>query len=186
MKMGKDFFARDTLLVAKELLGKKLVRIHRGKRIEGIISEVEAYHGLLDKASHASRGKTPRTTVMFGEAGVIYIYLIYGMYYCLNIVTGDKEFPAAVLIRGVFSETENINGPGKVCRFFRIDKSLNAMALSKKTGLWMEEGRLIPKKDIAHSPRVGVAYAGPVWSQKPWRFYIKNNPYPSSPRGAIL
>ena len=169
--LGKEFFARDTLRVAKELLGKKIVRKINGKKIEGIISEVEAYHGPNDKASHASRGRTKRTEVMFGEAGVIYVYLIYGMYYCLNIVTGEKDFPAAVLIRGFFFGKEHVNGPGRVARFLNIDKSLNNKPLSKKTRLWIEDG-IKPKKFFCSS-RIGIDYAGPIWSKKPWRFWMK-------------
>lgn len=170
MKFGADFFAKDTLEVAKKLLGKKLVRIYRGKRIEGIITETEAYVGPEDKASHASRGKTLRTEVMFGNPGVIYVYMIYGMYHCLNIVTGEKNYPAAVLIRGVSSGEKNLNGPGKVCRFFHIDRTLNKKTLSKNSGLWIKNGIIVSSKKISASPRIGVNYAGPIWSVKPWRF----------------
>ena len=105
---------------------------------------------------------------MFGEAGVIYVYLIYGMYYCLNIVTGGKDFPAAVLIRG----TENITGPARLTKFFKIDKSLNGKKLGKKTGLWIESDSKIEnsKLKILRMPRVGVAYAGKIWANKPYRF----------------
>src|SRR3989344_4986750 len=94
MALGRKFFERSTLWVAKSILGKKLVRIYRGRRVEGIITETEAYVGPEDRASHASRGKTKRTEAMFGEAGTVYVYLIYGMHYCLNIVTDKKEYPA--------------------------------------------------------------------------------------------
>ena len=173
--LGKEFFERDTLWVAKNLLGKRLIRIYRSKRIEGIITETEAYRGFDDRASHASRGKTSRTSVMFGDAGTIYVYLIYGMYYCLNIVTERKEYPAAVLIRGIKSGGKNINGPGRVCKYFKIDKNLNKKLLSKKTGLWIEKGIKIVPKDIILSHRIGVDYAGPVWSKKLLRFYVKND-----------
>lgn len=173
MKLNGKFFENDTFKVAEELLGKKLVRIYRGKRIEGIITETEAYVGPDDKASHASRGKTLRTEVMFGKAGVIYVYLIYGMYHCLNIVTGKKNYPAAVLIRGVTSNGEKISGPGKVCRFFHIDKTLNKKILSKNSGLWIAapKGRASPGLKIRVGERIGVDYAG-IWAKKPWRFYI--------------
>src|SRR3989304_3995030 len=140
MKMlGRKFFERDTILVARELLGKKIVRVYRGKRIEGIIMETEAYRGLDDKASHASRGKTERTSIMFDHAGTICVYLIYGMYYCL-----------------------------------KIDKKLNEKSLSRKNGIWIEEGIKISQKKIKKAPRIGVDYAGRHWAGKLWRFYIKS------------
>ena len=164
--LGRKFFERDTIKVARELLGKKIIRIYRGKRIEGIITETEAYHGTGDKASHASRGKTERTKVMFGEAGTIYIYLIYGMHYCLNIVTGKKDFPAAVLIRALETEAKPllsglasknlVVGPGRVCKFLKIDKKLNEKELSKKTKLWIEEGIEVNPKKIKKASRIGV------------------------------
>jgi DNA-3-methyladenine glycosylase len=170
--LKKEFFNRDTVEVARDLLGKKIVRIYGDKKISGIISEVEAYHGFDDKASHAFRGRTKRTNVMFGEAGVIYVYLIYGMYYCLNIVTGPKDFPSAILIRGIVSDKKEINGPGRVTQFLNIDKNLNEKPLSKKTGLWIAEGIEISPKKIKATPRIGVAYAGKIWSKKAWRFRI--------------
>ena len=172
--LGKKFFERDTLWVAKNLLGQRIVRVYRRRKLEGIITETEAYHGFDDKASHASRGQTGRTAVMFGEAGNIYVYLIYGMYYCLNIVTGKKNFPAAVLIRGIFSDGEYISGPGRVTRFLKIDKKLNEKKLSRKSGLWVSGGIKVNSKRIKTSPRIGVDYAGKYWAQKPWRFYLKS------------
>lgn len=172
MVLGRKFFNRSTLRVAKELLGKKIVRLYRGKRIEGIITETEAYRGPEDKASHASRGRTERTRVMFGEAGTIYVYLIYGMYCCLNIVTEKKDYPAAVLIRGLEWKEKIIDGPGKVCRYLRIDRKLNEKSLSKNSGLWIENGIYVSPKNIFRAPRIGVEYAGPIWSKKPWRFCI--------------
>jgi len=172
--LGRKFFERDTILVARELLGKKIVRVYRGKRIEGIIMETEAYRGLDDKASHASRGKTERTSIMFDHAGTIYVYLIYGMYYCLNIVTEKKEYPAAVLIRGIKAGEREINGPGRVCKFLKIDKKLNEKSLSRKNGIWIEEGIKISQKKIKKAPRIGVDYAGRHWAGKLWRFYIKS------------
>lgn len=173
--LGRKFFEQNTLWVARELLGKKIVRIHRGKKIEGIITETEAYHGPNDKASHASRGKTERTKVMFGEAGTIYTYLIYGMHYCLNIVTEKKDFPAAVLIRGIYANGKAINGPGRVCKFLKIDKKLNEKTLSRKNGMWIAAGIKINPRKIKKLPRIGVDYAGPGWSKKHWRFYIKSD-----------
>lgn len=170
--LNNSFFQKPTFWVAKNLLGKILVRKWRGKLIKGIITETEAYCGPNDKASHASRGRTERTKVMFGEAGTIYVYLIYGMHYCLNIVTEEKEYPAAVLIRGAFNETGHFDGPGKLTRHFHIDKNLNGKPLGRKTGLWVENGIKIPASKIKTGKRVGVDYAG-SWAGKPWRFYAK-------------
>ena len=171
--LPKSFFMQDTCHVARDLIGKTLVRRHHGKTIRAIITETEAYKGFDDKASHASRGRTPRTAIMFGEAGKIYVYLVYGMYHCLNIVTEQKDFPSAVLIRGavLHSSGEAVSGPGKLTRALGIDKSLNAKLLGRTTGLWIEKGIEISKSRIIAGPRVGVHYAG-AWAKKPWRFYL--------------
>lgn len=133
-----------------------------------MITEVEAYVGQKDKASHASRGKTPRTEIMFGTSGYWYVYLIYGMYYCLNIVTEKENYPAAILIRGV----EGISGPGRVTRYFGIDKNFNATSASRKTGLWIEDREVIIKPhQVKREKRIGVDYAG-EWKDKLWRFSI--------------
>lgn len=164
--LSREFYERKTLLVAKELLGKFLV--HGG--IAGMITETEAYHGPHDLASHASRGRTPRTSIMFGPAGQAYIYLIYGMYYCLNVVTEKEEYPAAVLIRGV----EGITGPGRLTRHFKIDKSLNGIDMTHSKRLYIEDqGIIIKPRDILRTPRIGVDYAG-EYKDKKWRFVIKS------------
>jgi DNA-3-methyladenine glycosylase len=166
-----DFFNRDSFLVAKELLGKFLVRKIGKKIIESKITEIEVYDGLKDKGSHASCGKTKRNFVMFGPAGYFYIYLNYGMHWMLNIVTQKKDYPAAILIRGV----EATNGPGRVSRFFKINKFLNNKLASPKTGLWFEDrGIKINQNQIQHGPRIGIDYAGPYWAKRHFRFWIKN------------
>ncbi len=171
-KLTSTFFNRSTLEVAKDLLGKYLVRKQGKKVIYGMITETEAYVGPNDKASHASRGLTPRTEVMFGPAGYFYVYLIYGMYYCLNIVTEDKGFPAAVLIRAVKVEGvpyQKTNGPGKLCRSFQIDKTLNGKKVTGRE-LWLEDrGVVVKPRQIKRTPRIGVDYAG-KWKDKKWRF----------------
>lgn len=170
--LKKDFFNRDTKIVAKELLGKFLVRKIDDNEIFAMITKTEAYDGPHDLASHASKGKTKRTKVMFGHPGIFYVYLVYGMYDMLNVVTREKEYPAAVLIRGV----ENFNGPGKVTKFFGIDKKFNNVVARKSTGLWFEDrGVKIPKSHIKKLPRVGVNYAGPIWSAKKWRFVLQSH-----------
>ena len=169
-KLTRTFFNRPTLKVAKELLGKFLVRKIGGKIIKAMITETEAYCGPKDLACHASKGRTKRTEVMFGPAGHAYVYLIYGMYYCLNIVTEDEGYPAAVLIRAV--DAAGVNGPGKLCRFFKIDKTFNGEDLIKSKRLWIEEGIKIKPEQIKRSKRIGVDYAG-EYKDKPWRFFLK-------------
>ena len=178
MRLNQNFYNQSTLKFAQLLLGKFLVRKINGKKIIGMITETEAYVGPKDLASHASRGKTKRTEIMFGPPGFWYVYLIYGMYYCLNIVTEHKNYPAAVLIRSVklagnTALTKKTNGPGKLCREFKIDKNLNNhSAFAKNTNLWIEDrGEKIKSSQIKKSTRVGVDYAG-EYKDKLWRFYL--------------
>ncbi len=172
--LRRSFFNRNAVLVAQALLGTYLVRRTRnGKIIRTMITEIEAYEGFEDKASHAHRGKTPRNAVMFGEAGHWYVYLCYGMHYMLNIVCGKSGYPAAVLVRGV----EEISGPGRLTKALSIRKSLNAKAATPESGLWIEDrGVSIPKRAIVKTPRIGVAYAGPRWANKKYRFLLRSNP----------
>ena len=166
-KIQSNFFSKNTLWAAKNLLGKYLCRrLESGEVISAMITESEAYCGFNDKASHASKGRTKRTEVMFAPAGTIYVYLIYGMYHCLNIVTEKKDYPAAVLIRGVVG----VNGPGRVCRHFQITKALNGQKLG--LDLWLEDRNVkIIRGGITAGPRIGVNYAG---ASKNWprRFFI--------------
>lgn len=167
--LGKKFFERSAVTVAEDLIGKYLVvsSKHQGKKTiqKYLITETEAYEGIEDRASHASRGKTERNEVMFGEAGIFYVYFVYGMHYMLNIVTGKKEHPSAVLIRAA----GEFNGPGKLTKNLKIDKKFNSEKAVRESGLWFE---YCPKQKFAIKklPRVGVNYAGPVWSKKLWRF----------------
>ena len=173
MVLTSDFFHRATLKVAPELLGKTLVRKFGKKISSGLVTEVEAYVGMEDKACHAAKGKTPRTKVMFEKGGTWYVYLCYGMYWMLNIVTEKKEFPAAILIRGFWTEKKHYNGPGKLTKFLKIDKTLNGASAEPKTGLWFEdEGYKVSKKEIRRGTRIGIGYAG-EWQHKPWRFYFE-------------
>ena len=168
-----SFYARPTLQVARSLLGKYLVRESSAGLRAGRIIEVEAYAGFQDRASHASRGRTKRTEIMFGPPGLAYVYLIYGMYHCLNVVTERAEFPAAVLIRAVAGEAGLIDGPGRVCRSLTIDRRLNKHDLTSGTSLWIEDrGDRIRRTAIGTFPRIGVDYAG-VWAAKPWRFRLQ-------------
>lgn len=170
--LSLDFFNRPTLEICPDLLGKFLVRKSGVKQYSGMVTEVEAYIGMEDKACHAAKGKTKRNSVMFEEAGVWYVYLCYGMYWMLNIVTEQKDFPAAILIRGVKTQDKNLNGPGKLTKNLKIDKKFNGKLAMPKTGLWFEDrGISIPTKEIVQAKRIGVNYAG-RWAHKPWRFCL--------------
>lgn len=161
------FFKNNALHLARDLLGKYLVRdFGEGEVRKFKIIETEAYLGSEDLGNHASKGRTKRTEVMFAEGGVIYAYLIYGVHWLLNIVTGPKEHPQAVLIRGV----ENCIGPGRVGKLLKIDKSFNNESISNSDRIWIADGKA--EGEIVTSPRVGIDYAGEVWKNKPWRFQL--------------
>jgi len=167
----REFFERPVLEVAEDLLGKTVVCKKGRTIIEGMIMEVEAYDGPEDKACHASKGCTQRTKVLFGPAGHWYVYLVYGMHWMLNIVTGNEGYPAAVLIR----EAGEWNGPGKITKAFGIDKHFNGKTATEETGLWIEDrGVIIPKYSIERTARIGVDYAG-EWAKKPYRFCLLQN-----------
>ena len=171
--LPRAYFNRPTLMVARSLIGKYVIRGNGKKIIAGKIIEVEAYVGPGDKACHASKGRTPRTDVMFGPAGVAYVYLIYGMYHCLNVVTEREEFPAAVLIRAVEIDGELIDGPGRLCRALEIDRSLNRLDMTSGDSLWFEDrGANVPRDEVGAFPRIGVDYAE-EWAKKPWRFRLR-------------
>lgn len=171
--LTKSFFNRPTPTVARELLGKYLVRRTHGAEHAYFITETEAYDGFNDKASHAYRGKTPRNEVMFGHPGRIYVYFTYGMHYMLNIITREEGYPAAVLIRAL----EGVNGPGRLTKRLCITKTLNKKFLSKENGLWVEErGVILKNKDIRTAPRVGIPRAE-EWMKKPYRFILDSTSY---------
>lgn len=165
-RLTSDFFRRDVLLVAPELLGKLLVRCFDDGRIEKYrITEVEAYRGTEDLACHAAKGRTPRTEVMFGDGGTVYVYLIYGQYWLLNLVTGAEGDASAVLIRGV----ERFSGPGRVGRELQLNKTFYGENTQTSSRLWIEDAPLIP--EFKTSKRIGVEYSGD-WANKLWRFFI--------------
>jgi DNA-3-methyladenine glycosylase len=177
-RLPQRFFADDTVAVARALLGKVLVRRHAGGARAGVVVETEAYCGPHDLACHASKGRTARTEVMFGPPGHWYVYLIYGMYHCLNVVTERADYPAAVLIRGVaplrgVPDGVRTDGPGRLCRAFDIGRELNAArAYGREAALWFEDGGAAVPEDAIHAtPRVGVDYAG-HYRDTPWRFTI--------------
>lgn len=168
---AKEWESRDTVTLARGLIGRVLaVRDADGVQRRRIV-ETEAYDGPADLACHASKGRTSRTEVMFGGPGVWYVYLCYGVHEMLNLVTGPEGWPAAVLIRGV----EGAVGPGRLTKALGIDRRLNARAAAVETGLWIEDDGWVPPAGwtITAGPRVGVAYAGPEWSAKPWRFQLR-------------
>jgi len=172
--LKRPYFRRPTLEVARSLLGKYLVRKKGRKVFAGRIIEVEAYIGMEDRACHASKGRTARTDVMFGPSGVSYVYLIYGMYHCFNIVTERVGHPSAVLVRAVEDvDTQAlIDGPGRVCRFLAIDRRLNRLDLTVGEALWVEDrGERTESSAITTSRRIGIDYAG-KWANKPWRFRL--------------
>ena len=171
--LPRTYFKRPTLVVARSLVGKYLIRCIGGREIAGKIIEVEAYVGSEDKACHASKGRTQRTDVMFGPAGVAYVYLIYGMYHCLNVVTEREEFPSALLIRAIEIDGKLIDGPGRLCRAMQIDRSLNRADLTMGEFLWFEDrGASVKSGHVGAHPRIGVDYAG-AWAKKPWRFRLR-------------
>ena len=171
--LPRIYFNRPTITVARSLIGKYLVRAIGGRTIAGKIIEVEAYVGPDDKACHASKGRTLRTDVMFGPGGVAYVYLIYGMYHCLNVVTEREEFPSAVLIRAIEIDGELIDGPGRLCRALQIDRGLNRADLTTGELLWFEDrGAVVKRGDVLAHPRVGVEYSG-EWAKKLWRFRLR-------------
>ena len=195
VKLLRDFYSRPALDVASDLLGKVLVRRLNGRNLEGMIVETEAYTGPHDLACHASKGRTPRTEVMFGPAGFAYVYMIYGVYFCLNAVTDFEGFPSAVLIRAIepLDGIETMrrlrghpekdmhigSGPGKLCQALAVDKGLNGEDMAGKI-LWAEDRHFKPAT-IHTSPRVGVDYAG-AYRDKPWRLFIDGNPHVSRVR----
>lgn len=162
MKLSYDFYQRHVVDVAKDLLGKKLIFGNH----QGIITETEAYRGSDDEASHAHRGPTTRSAIMFGPPGFVYVYLIYGVYHCLNIVTEKTDQPSAVLIRGLKLPHLHLNGPGKLCRHLGITKNENGVNLLESNHFYLTEG--IQVKNIQVTPRIGINKA----VDKPWRFLI--------------
>ncbi|HUC31353.1 MAG TPA: DNA-3-methyladenine glycosylase [Candidatus Paceibacterota bacterium] len=169
--LSKSFFDRPTLVVARELLGKYIARRNG---IALMITEVEAYDGPLDLASHARRGITPRTKVMFGPAGVFYVYFTYGMHWMVNIVTGPKDYPAAILIRaGIKEDGTPVTGPARLTKYLNINKEQNGKCAGKTTGLWFEDRSVrVARSKIIASKRIGVEYAGRVWAGKPYNLKI--------------
>ena len=196
-RFPRDFFARDTLQVARDLLGRVLVRVLDGERLSGRIVEVEAYIGEDDLASHARFGRTPRNEAMYGPPGHAYVYQIYGLHHCLNIVTGPEGFPAAVLIRalepleglermrerrGVADPPLLPSGPARLCQAMGIDRRLDkADMCALDAALFVEAGVPVPDEQMATGPRVGVQ-GDQRARTAPWRFCLRGHPCVSRPR----
>ena len=181
-KLPRTFYDRDTIVIARELLGKYLVHLSRGVERVGRIVETEAYLGPHDLAAHSARGLTERTKVMFGPPGHAYVYMIYGMYFCMNVVTEREGHASAVLLRAiepVKNVTGRTQGPGLLCRAMRIDKRLNARDLLSDE-FYIARPAKADRFTIVRRPRIGVDYAR-HWANRHLRFYIKGNPFVSRP-----
>ena len=195
-RLNLDFYLQDTLTVAKQLLGKRFVRKIDDKILSGIIVETEAYIGAIDEASHSHRGMTNRNKIMWERGGMLYVYQIYGMYYCMNVVTEQKDIAAAVLVRAI-EPLENLNdmatfrhininekskkffltsGPGRVCQALNINKSNNGIDLLNDDNITITKYKDCLSSEIAVTPRINIDYA-PAAADFPWRFFIKDNPY---------
>jgi DNA-3-methyladenine glycosylase len=194
-KLPREFYTRTNVLtLSRALLGKLLVvPAADGTRVAGLIVETEAYRGPQDRASHAYGGRrTTRTETMYKNGGTAYVYFVYGMYYQFNVVTNQAEIPHAILIRGLepiegldlmlkrrpgHSGRTLTNGPGKLCLALGINRQLDAADLLGNK-VWIEAGRRVAPRSIACGPRIGIDYAE-EWVDKPWRFWIRDNPYVS-------
>ena len=180
-KLPRSFYARDTMTVAQELLGKHVVHVVRGVERVGKIVEVEAYLGPHDRAAHSCKGLTPRTKVMFGPPGHAYVYLIYGMHHCLNVVTEPEGHGSAVLIRALAPVSKisgKTCGPGLLCKALGVDRSRNGADLLGNQLYVADAG--VDEFRIVRRPRIGVDYAG-AWARRLLRFYIRGNTHVSKP-----
>jgi DNA-3-methyladenine glycosylase len=185
--LRRDFFEHQTLRVARNLLGKKLVRRYKGHSLTGMVVETEAYCGTYDSACHAFKGKTPRNEIMFGQAGIAYVYFTYGLHYLLNVVTETQNKPCAVLFRAIIPlqgrhHMEKLrvkrgkaltNGPAKLCQALAIDVSFKGWDLTRGQTLWLENYQVIPERFIGCGPRIGIGYAAPEDREALWRFWVQ-------------
>ncbi len=195
--LERPFYARDVVTLARDLLGRVLVRQWEGRRLSGVIVETEAYAGGDDAGSHAFRGPTARNRSMFGPPGHAYVYRVYGIHHCLNLVGEGEGIPGAVLIRALRPHegreemarrrgrpaSEATNGPGKLCQALAIDLALDGADLCDGATLWVEEGLPVPSAQVLAGPRVGLG-ADDVARLRPWRFALKGEPAVSRPRPA--
>lgn len=186
-KLSRDFYARSTLVVARQLIGMHLVHQDGGTLRVGRIVETEAYLGPKDLAAHSARGRTPRNDVMFGPPGHAYVYFIYGFWNCVNVVTREEGVPQAVLIRAlqpVAGLTDKTWGPGLLCRAMNIDRTLTGTDLLGKR-LWLEKPKEAkPRVRVTRATRIGVDYSG-EWAKRLWRFFDANSAYVSTVSAAV-
>lgn len=197
-RLSREFYARQTLTVARDLLGARLVRLLDGQRLSGIIVECEAYIGQGDTACHASRGHTPRNAMMFGPPGYAYVYFTYGMHWMLNVVTEQEDCPAAILVRAIQpmegietmrtlrrakgrprSDQDLTCGPARLTQALAIDGRLNGADLVVGDRLWLEPGDSFSNSQVGRGPRIGISYAAEKDRLAPWRLWVHNNPYVS-------
>lgn len=165
MRLGAEFFRRDVLEVAPDLVGKVLVRrLDDGTELRERIAETEAYRGEEDKGCHAAKGRTPRTELLYGKSGVIYVYLCYGMHWLMNVITGESGQPQGVLLRA----GEIHDGPAKLTKSMQVDGSFNGADIWNSENIWIEDDGYRP--EIKTAPRVGIDYAGDCWKAIEWRF----------------
>jgi len=177
-RLARSFYTQSTLKVAQRLLGKYIVRKIGSRKLVGKIIETEAYIGPKDRASHAHGGKvTPRNRAEYLIGGHIYIYLIYGMYWQLNITTSEEGKPECVLIRALEVPGKNkdvASGPGKLCRYLKLNKSFYGEDLTRSERIWLEDrGEIVKPSRLKRTPRIGIDYAGPYWSKKKWRLLLE-------------
>jgi DNA-3-methyladenine glycosylase len=189
-RLDEAFYGRDAVTVARALLGQRLVRVHEGVRTAGIVVETEAYLGRVDPAAHSYRGRTARNASMWKAGGHAYVYFIYGMHFCMNVVAGDEDDPIAVLVRAIAPEEgldvmrarrgaravrdrDLCSGPGKLCSALAIDRALDGESLVTSEQLFIEKvrSRALPSRSIRVTPRIGVEYAK-EWASAPLRFLI--------------
>lgn len=181
-RLDRAAFNRPTLDVARDLVGKFIVRKYRGRELSGMITEVEAYRGPRDRASHAYGGRrTTRVEPLYGDGGTAYVYLVYGIHWLFNVSTVGAESPEGILVRAIVADLgdgrkEAFVGPGRVSRYLRVDHRLTGADLTRSGAIWLEDrGVRIPSARVRRGPRVGIDYAGAYWAARPWRFWIEGD-----------
>jgi DNA-3-methyladenine glycosylase len=182
-RLTRASFNLPTLRVSRDLLGKFIVRRHRGRELAAMVTEVEAYKGPRDRAAHTFGGRrTARVEPLYGDGGTAYVYLVYGMHWLLNFSTAGAGVPEGVLIRGILTadhaKPRLLSGPGRVTAYLRIDRRLDRIDATQSPVMWLEDrGIRLPARRIMTGPRIGIDYAGAYWSARRWRFWIDSPNY---------
>ena len=177
-RLTRAEFNQPTLRVARNLIGKLLVRKIGRRTLSAMITEVEAYKGPKDLAAHSAGGRrTARVEPLYGEGGTVYVYFIYGIHWMLNFATAGQDLPEGVLIRGILAdpggEAKYLAGPGRVTQYLKVDKTLDGKDATVSRQIWIEDrGLRVPLRSIKRGPRIGVDYAGDYWAARPWRFWL--------------